>query len=156
LLLVDKLRNRNPDIALTTDIIVGFPGETEEDFAETLDVVRRVGYDSAYTFIYSRRTGTPAAAMEQNADDETIKEWFNRLLSEIHDISDKIYQKRVGQIHEALIEEVNEKDPGMVSGRLSNNVIVHLPGEASLVGSYVDVKLVSSKGFYYLGEMVRA
>ncbi len=156
LLLVDKLRNRDPDIALTTDIIVGFPGETEEDFAETLDVVRRVGYDSAYTFIYSRRTGTPAAAMEQNADDETIKERFNRLLSEIHDISDKIYQKRVGQIHEALIEEVNEKDPGMVSGRLSNNVIVHLPGDASLVGSYVDVKLVSSKGFYYLGELVRA
>ena len=85
--LVDKLRGAIPDISLTTDIIVGFPGETEEDFQETLDVVRKVGYDSAFTFLYSKRTGTPAAVMENQIPEDVAKERFSRLLAEVQEIA---------------------------------------------------------------------
>lgn len=88
--LVDKLRAAVPDISLTTDIIVGFPGETEEDFQETLDVVRRVRYDSAFTFIYSKRTGTPAAAMEDQVPEDVVKDRFDRLLKEVQDIAAQV------------------------------------------------------------------
>ena len=90
LLLVDKLRKACPDISLTTDIIVGFPGETEEDFQETLDVVEKVGYDSAYTFIYSKRTGTPAAVMEDQVPEDVVKDRFNRLLDRVQTIAAKV------------------------------------------------------------------
>jgi len=83
LILVDKIRKAVPDIALTTDIIVGFPGETEEDFLETMDVVKRVQYDSAFTFIYSKRTGTPAAAKEEQVPEDVVKDRFDRLLKEV-------------------------------------------------------------------------
>ncbi len=152
--LVDKIRARVPDIALTTDIIVGFPGETEEDFAETLDVVDRVGYDSAYTFIYSKRTGTPAARYPDEVPDDVVKDRFDRLLSLIHDKSESIFASRVGKTYEALIEEINDHDPSMVTARLSNNALVHLPGDSSLIGKYVDVVLKESRGFYYIGEKV--
>ncbi len=152
--LVDRLRERNPGIALTTDIIVGFPGETEADFEDTLEVIRKVGFDSAYTFIYSKRTGTPAARMTDVVPEDVVKDRFDRLLSEIHEISGKIYEKRVGGVYEALIEEVNEKAGKWVSGRLSNNVIVHVPGDVSMIGEYVSVRLEESKGFYYLGKIV--
>ena len=128
--LVDKLRAAVPDIALTTDIIVGFPGETEEDFEETLDVVRRVRYDSAFTFIYSKRTGTPAAAMEEQIPEEIVKERFDRLLKEVQRISAEKAGVLTGQTLPVLIEEVNEQDGTLVTGRLSNNSIVHLPGTA--------------------------
>src|SRR5699024_12021127 len=87
LTLVDKIRAAVPDISLTTDIIVGFPGETEEDFQETLDVVRKVRYDSAFTFIYSKRSGTPAAVMEDQVPEDVVKDRFNRLLAEVQKIS---------------------------------------------------------------------
>ena len=80
---VRKIREAVPDISLTTDIIVGFPGETEEDFQDTLDIVRQVRYDSAFTFIYSKRTGTPAAAMEDQVPDDVVKDRFERLLKEV-------------------------------------------------------------------------
>ena len=85
--LVDKIRDRLPDVSITTDIIVGFPGETEEDFEDTLDVVRKVKYDSAYTFIYSKRTGTPAAKMENQVPEDVVKDRFNRLLATINEVS---------------------------------------------------------------------
>ena len=151
--LVDRIREKLPDIALTTDIIVGFPGETEADFEDTLDVVRRVGFDSAYTFIYSKRTGTPAATFPDQVPDAVIKERFDRLLDEIHACSEPIFASRVGGIYEALVEEVNDHDPGMVSARLSNNAIVHIQGQSSQIGQYLPVRLLESKGFYYIGEV---
>ncbi len=151
--LVDKIRDRLPDIALTTDIIVGFPGETEEDFMETMDVVDRVGYDSAYTFIYSKRSGTPAARMEGEVPDDVIRERFDRLLDRIHRKSEALFAARVGGTFEALVEEVNDHDPSMVSARLSNNALVHLVAPGDRIGSYVNVRLVENKGFYYLGEL---
>ncbi len=150
--LVEKLRVAVPDIALTTDIIVGFPGETEEDFEETMDVVRKVRYDSAFTFIYSKRTGTPAASMDNQVPEAVVKARFERLLAEVQKISAEKTGKLTGEILPVLIEEVNEQDGGLVTGRLSNNSVVHLPGSADMIGKIVDVRLVECKGFYYLGE----
>jgi tRNA-2-methylthio-N6-dimethylallyladenosine synthase len=152
--LVQKLKNKIPDIALTTDIIVGFPGETEEDFEDTLDVVRKVRYSSAFTFIYSKRTGTPAAIMEEQVDEGAIKNRFDRLLKEVQDISAEETAKYANQIHEVLVEGRNDHDSTMVNGRLSNNVLVHFAGDEGLIGQYLKVKLVECKGFYYIGEIV--
>ena len=151
--LADKIRAAIPDISLTTDIIVGFPGETEEDFQETLDVVRKVRYDSAFTFLYSKRTGTPAAVMEDQVPEEVAKDRFNRLLQEVQSIAAQTCAVHEGTTQEVLVEAVSEHDLGMVTGRLSNNLLVHFPGGEELIGQYVDVSLDQCKGFYYLGEM---
>ena len=152
--LVDKIRAAVPDIALTTDIIVGFPGETEEDFEETMDVVRKVRYDSAFTFIYSKRTGTPAAVMEDQIPEDVIKARFDRLLKEVQTISAEKAGALTGQTLPVLIEEKNEQDASLVTGRLSNNSVVHLPGTEDMIGKIVDVKLLECKGFYYMGESI--
>ncbi len=151
--LVDKVRAAVPDIAITTDIIVGFPGETEEDFEETMDVVRRVEYDSAFTFIYSKRTGTPAASMENQIPEETVKNRFDRLLKEVQEIASKKAMQQTGSVQKVLVESVNEQDEHLVTGRLSNNSVVHLPGNADMIGKIVDVVLTECKGFYYIGEV---
>lgn len=151
--LVKKIRDRIPDIALTTDIIVGFPGETEEDFLETMDVVKQVEFDSAFTFIYSKRTGTPAAAMDNQIPEDVIKDRFDRLLEEVQSISRKKANTYTGSVQSVLVENINAQDKTLVSGRMSNNSIVHFPGEKSLIGSIVNVKLTECKGFYYIGEI---
>ena len=150
--LVRKLREAIPDISLTTDIIVGFPGETEEDFEETLDVVRKVRYDSAFTFIYSKRTGTPAAAMEDQVPQDAVKRRFDRLLTEVQTISAEVCAVHTGKVMPVLVESINDHDPSLVTGRLSNNLLVHFPGDEKLIGTIVDVKLKECKGFYYLGN----
>lgn len=152
--LVDKIKKSIPDISLTTDIMLGFPGETEEDFEETLDVVRKVRYDSAYTFIYSKRTGTPAAQMENQVPEDVVKERFNRLLKEVQTISAELTKEDEGTIQEVLVEGINEHDENLVTGRLSNNLLVHFKGEESLIGQLVMVKLTECKGFYYMGEAI--
>ncbi len=154
LALVDKIKTAMPDISLTTDIIVGFPTETEEDFMETLDVVKRVRYDSAFTFIYSKRTGTPAANMEFASTDEQIKERFDLLLNEVQNIAKETCARFEGTTQEVLVEGVNEQDASLVTGRLSNNLLVHFPGTSDMIGKFMEVKLKESKGFYYLGETV--
>ena len=150
--LVKKLKCAVPDISLTTDIIVGFPGETEEDFLETLDVVRKVRYDSAFTFIYSKRTGTPAAAMEDQVPEDVVRDRFDRLLREVQAIAGEACAACEGTVKEVLVESVSEQDPSMVTGRLSNNLLVHFPGSQEMIGSYANVFLKECKGFYYIGE----
>lgn len=152
--LAEKIRREIPDIAITTDIIVGFPGETPEDVEETLDVIRKVRYDNAFTFIYSKRTGTPAAAMENQVPEEVVKEGFNKVLSLVQDIAREQASKYEGMVMDALIEEVNENDSTMVTGRLSNNTIVHVKGDASLIGKILPVSLDKCHGFYYMGTIV--
>ncbi len=154
--LAAKLRREIPDLSLTTDIIVGFPGETEEDFEDTMDVVRKVQYDSAFTFIYSKRTGTPAAAMDDQVPENVVKDRFNRLLKLVQSIATTQCSRDTGKTLDVLVEEVNEKDSSMVSGRLSNNTMVHFKGDCSLIGTICKVKIIESKGFYYLGELVEA
>ena len=155
LTLVDKIRKAVPDIAITTDIIVGFPGETEEDFEETMDVVRRVRYDSAFTFIYSKRTGTPAADMENQVPETIVKRRFDRLLKEVQAIAAEKAEALTGQVQEVLVESINHQDSSLVTGRLSNNSVVHLPGDADLVGRIVPVRLEECRGFYYYGKEIR-
>ncbi len=152
--LVDKIKTAVPDISLTTDIIVGFPGETEEDFLETMDVVKKVRYDSAFTFIYSKRTGTPAAIMENQVPEDIVKDRFDRLLKEVQDISAEVCSVHEGSIEPVLVESMNDHDDTLVTGRMSNNLLVHFKGDESLIGKIVDVKLSECKGFYYLGEML--
>ena len=149
-----KIRREIPDIAITTDIIVGFPGETKEDIDETLDVIRKVKYDNAFTFQYSKRTGTPAAAMENQCSAEFVKEQFDRVLSEVQLNARNQVALWEGKIMDALVEEMNEHDSTLVTGRLSNNTIVHFPGDESLIGKIVPVRLNACKGFYYIGELV--
>lgn len=152
--LADKIRRAVPDISLTTDIIVGFPGETEEDFQETLDVVRKVRYDSAFTFIYSKRTGTPAAAMEDQVPEDVVKDRFSRLLKEVQQISAEMSSRDTGNVVEVLVEGINEHRDGYLDGRMSNNNLVHFKGDPSLIGSLIPVRLDESKGFYYMGTEV--
>lgn len=154
LALVDKLRTAIPDISLTTDIIVGFPGESEEDFLETLDVVRKARYDSAFTFIYSKRTGTPAAAMEEQIPKDVIQNRFDRLLKLVQDISAQEAAKNTNKILPILVEDKSEQESHLLTGRLSNNMLVHFEGDEDLIGSIVSVKLSQCKGFYYMGELV--
>ena len=154
LALTEKIRQAIPDISLTTDIIVGFPGETEEDFKETLDVVRRVRYDSAFTFIYSRRTGTPAAAMENQVDESVVKERFDRLLTLVQEISREECSRFEGRTMDVLVEGINEQDEHLVTGRLGNNLLVHFPGTPADIGKILPVHLDICKGFYYMGSRV--
>ena len=152
---VRKIREAVPDISLTTDIIVGFPGETEEDFQDTLDIVRQVRYDSAFTFIYSKRTGTPAAAMEDQVPDDVVKDRFDRLLKEVQQISAEVCSVHQGTTQDVLVESVNDHDPSLVTGRMSNNLLVHFPGDESMIGKIVTVYLKEAKGFYYMGELCK-
>ncbi len=154
LALVERIRKAMPELALTTDMIVGFPGETEEDFLETMDVVKKVGFDSAFTFIYSRRSGTPAAEMEGQVPQEVVKERFDRLLTQVQQIAAQKAQRLVGSVQEVLVESVNEQDASLVTGKTEHNFTVHLPGTAELVGQLVDVRLDECRGFYYYGSIV--
>ena len=154
LALVDKIKTAMPDIAITTDIIVGFPGETLADVEETIDVVRKVQYDNAFTFIYSKRTGTPAASMENQVPEEVVREGFDKLLKVVQDTARERAARLQGQVMEALVEEVNEQDDSLLTGRLSNNMLVHFPAGHTQIGQLVMVSLDTCHGFYYTGHVV--
>jgi len=148
-----KVRQEIPDMAITTDIIVGYPGETKEDVDETLDVIRQVQYDNAFTFQYSKRTGTPAAAREDQVPKEVVQEQFDRVLSLVQQTSRERSMLLQGKVLKALVESVDDQMEGYVTGRLENNNCVHFAGDfEELYGKIVDVKLTECKGFYYIGE----
>ncbi len=149
--LVGKIKQAVPDIAITTDIIVGFPGETEEDFNETLDLVKRVRFAGAFTFLYSKRTGTPAATMPEQVPEDEAKKRFSELLAVLNPIVHDENEKQVGLTLSVLAEDLS--DNGMLSGRADNNTIVHFHGESSLIGTIVNVKIKSCKTFYCIGEL---
>ena len=150
---IKQWREICPELTLRSTFIVGFPGETEEDFQETLEVVKQVEYDSAFTFIYSKRTGTPAAAMEDQCDPAEVKRHFDLLLKEVQQISAKKAMALEGKVMEVLAEEQNTQDASLITGRLSNNSVVHFPGTPDMIGKLFMVKLTECKGFYYLGEI---
>ena len=118
-----------------------------------MDVVRRVRYDSAFTFIYSPRTGTPAAVMENPVSDEIVKNRFDRLLKEVQKISAEECGKYEGTVQQVLVESVDDHEKGFVTGRMGNNLLVHFPGDASLIGKLIRVHLSECRGFYYIGEI---
>ena len=151
--LVRKIRTAIPDISLTTDIIVGFPGETEEDFRDTLDVVDKCDFDTAFTFIYSKRSGTPAAKMENQIPEDVVKDRFDRLLSLVQEKGRQASSRFQGTVQEILVEE-ESKEKGIYTGRTEYNLLVHFPGCRDLLGKYVKVRLDTCKGFYYFGTLV--
>ncbi len=146
-----KIRKAIPDVSITTDIIVGFPGETKEDVLETVDVIRRVQFDNAFTFIYSKRTGTPAAAMENQVSEAEVKENFDLVLKTVQNTARERLGRFLGQTVEVLCENVNEQDPSLMDGRMSENIIVHFPGDETMTGKYLNVRLTGFHGFYYDG-----
>jgi tRNA-2-methylthio-N6-dimethylallyladenosine synthase len=141
--LVDDLRGAIPDLALTTDIIVGFPGETEDDFRETIEVVEEVGYDGAFTFVYSPRAGTEAAAMAEQVPDDVKHERIERLVEVVQRVAHDRNQQRVGRTEEVLVEGSSRTDSSLLRGRTRRNTTVNFVGEAS-PGDVVDVRIESA------------
>lgn len=152
--LVQKIRNKIPDISITTDIIVGFPGETYEDVLETVDVIKKAAFDNAFTFIYSKRTGTPAASMPNQVDEETVKKHFDLVLSTVQETAKERTSRFENTVQEVLCEEINESDPEFIDARMTTNTVVHFKGNKDLIGKIVKVKLTQFHGFYYTGELI--
>ncbi len=153
--LAQKIKSTIPNAVLTTDIIVGFPGETEEDFNDTIDVVEKVHYANAFTFIYSKRTGTPAATMDEQVDEDVIKARFNRLLKVVKDQAAATLHSYVGQTVEVLLEEVSKHEDSVLSGRTDTGLLVNTPAPKELIGEFVKVKIVGNKTHYLIGELVK-
>mgnify|MGYP004532399825 FL=1 len=141
---IRKVKGRIPDIALTTDVIVGFPTETNEDFEDTLDVLRQVEFDQIFSFIYSRREGTPAAKLDFVLSEDEIHKNFNKLLEVQNEISRRKNEAYVGRIERVLVDGASKNDPEMLSGRTESSKIVNFKGDPSLTGKYVDVKITEA------------
>lgn len=157
--LAGRIKAAMPDIALSTDIIVGFPGETEEDFEQTLSLVREVGFASAFTFIYSKRPGTPAAKIDDPTPREVIQERFDRLADLVADLAHDANQVELGKEVEALVEGVSKRDSNVLVGHSPKNKTVHFECPAgtepeSLIGKLVTVKVDEAKTWYLRGPMV--
>lgn len=149
---VKKIRDNIEDVGITTDIIVGFPGETEEDFANTLNLIEKVGYDAVFTFEYSKRTGTKAAEMSNQIPENVVKERFKRLLKVVENSSHKNTSRYEGRVVEVLVEG-EDRVSGKLTGRMSNNYLVHFNGDISFIGKLINVTLTKSCGFYFEGEL---
>ena len=151
--IVDYIKEKMPDVGITSDIMVGFPGETEEDFLETCDLVRKVRFSNAFTFVYSPRKGTPAANMEQIPSD-VKKSRITRLVKLQNDITKELSDEYLGNTYEILVEDVNPKYPSTVCGRTDSGRLVTIKGEPSLIGSFLNVKITKSRSASLFGEIV--
>lgn len=152
--LVNKIRKEIPDIAITTDIIVGFPGETEADADDTIDVIKKARFNGAFTFIYSKRTGTPAAIMENQVPEDEAKKNFNRVLDALNPIIYELNCEKVGKVYKVMADDVSANDESYITGRLEDNSLVHFKGDRSMIGDIFDVKITDCKTFYMIGEKV--
>ncbi len=152
--LVSKIKAKIPNIAITTDIIVGFPGETKEDVDETIDVIEKVRFNGAFTFIYSKRTGTPAASMENQVPENEVKIQFNRVLDALNPIVYEKNKEHVGNVYKVLAEDVSNSDENFITGRLEDNSIVHFKADKNVIGEIVYVKVTDCKTFYLTGELM--
>ena len=146
-----KIREQIPDVSITTDIITGFPTEEESDVSDTLEVIDRVRFDGAFTFEYSKRTGTAAASMEGQLPPEKVRVYFDRVLAKVQEISKEQAKRFEGRTMEVLIEGENEKDSSMFTGRISQNNVVHFKKNGQSTGEFAQVLLAECKGFYYNG-----
>ncbi|SCW42058.1 tRNA-2-methylthio-N6-dimethylallyladenosine synthase [Paenibacillus tianmuensis] len=152
--LVAKIKKAIPDVVLTTDIIVGFPGETDEQFEETVSLMQEVGYDSAFTFIYSPREGTPAAGMEDNVPYEVKRDRLIRLNDVLNVYAKRSNERLKGQTLEVLVEGESKNNAAVLAGRTRTNKLVHFEGPKELVGRFVQVKITETPTFYIKGELV--
>ena len=152
--LIEKLRKTVPDITLSTDIIVGFPGETNEDFEETLSIVKEVEYDSAFTFIYSIRKGTPAEKFEDQIEESEKHRRFDLLVNAVNEISEKKNKAYQDRVEKVLVDGVSKNDKSTLTGRTDGFKLVHFAGKKELIGSLVDVKITDAKTFSLFGEVI--
>lgn len=152
--IIKKVKNKVNDIGITTDIMVGFPGETEEDFVHTMDVVEKVQYDLAFTYLYSVRKGTVAENMENHVDAQTKKDRFDRLLSVVNEAAIQTAHKYQDKVVEVLVEGVSKKNPEYMMGRNRQNKLVNFKGTEDLVGKLVNVKVTEPRSFSLIGEMI--
>lgn len=151
--IVEYIKEKMPDVGITSDIMIGFPGETEEDFLATCDLVRKVRFSNAFTFVYSPRKGTPAAAMEQIPAD-IKKSRITRLVKLQNEITKELSDEYLGKVYEILVEDVNPKYPGTVCGRTDSGRLVTMKGDPSLIGSFLDVKITKSRSASLFGEIL--
>lgn len=151
---IKKLREAAPDITISTDIIVGFPGETEEDFRETLDLVREVRYDSAFTFLYSKRHGTPAESYEEQVPDDVMHERFDRLVDAIDTISAEKNAAYEGRVEEVLVEGPSKRNSLTMAGRTDGFKLVNFAADRDLTGKFVKVRITKGKTFSLEGELI--
>ncbi|MBF1146985.1 MAG: tRNA (N6-isopentenyl adenosine(37)-C2)-methylthiotransferase MiaB [[Eubacterium] sulci] len=152
--LIEKLRKTVPNITLSTDIIVGFPGETNEDFEETLSIVKEVEYDSAFTFIYSIRKGTPAEKFEDQIEESEKHRRFDLLVSAVNEISEKKNKAYQDRVEKVLVDGVSKNDKSTLTGRTDGFKLVNFAGKKELIGSIVDVKITDAKTFSLFGEVI--
>ncbi|WP_373898427.1 tRNA (N6-isopentenyl adenosine(37)-C2)-methylthiotransferase MiaB [Haloimpatiens sp. FM7315] len=152
--LIKKIKEKIPNASISTDIIVGFPGETEEDFMETLELVKTVEYDSAFTFLYSKRKGTPAFEYENQVDEKTKHDRFNRLVETINSIVIKKNQTFEGRNVEVLVEGISKNDENKLTGRTRDGRLVNFEGNINSIGKLVNVRIIRSQGFSLLGEAI--
>ena len=152
---IEKVKREIPEISLSTDVIVGFPTETAEDFKETLDVIKKVEFDNIFSFIYSRREGTPAAKLDFVLSDEEIHKNFDELLRVQNEISKRKNDAYVGRIEEVLVDGVSKTDKNMLSGRCASSKIVNFAGDESLVGKYIKVRITESRTWSLNGEIAQ-
>lgn len=150
---VKRIKNTIPGISLSSDIIVGFPGETDEDFEETLDVVREVEFDQIYMFLYSKRKGTPAHEMEDSMDIKDKKKNFNKLVEVQNKISKKINNSYIGRIEKVLVEGVSKNSDEMLAGRTESNKIVNFKGDKSLIDTIIEVRITEAHSWFLMGEI---
>ena len=152
--IIEKAKKEVPDIAFSTDLMIGFPGETEEDFLDTIDVVEKVRYDSAFTFIYSKRKGTPAAEMENQIPEDVKHERFNRVLDRVNAIVKEINKSYIGKTVEVLVEGKSKTDENKFMGRTRQNKLVNFTSEdTDLVGKLVYIDIVDATGFSLIGTV---
>ncbi|MBO8427368.1 MAG: tRNA (N6-isopentenyl adenosine(37)-C2)-methylthiotransferase MiaB [Firmicutes bacterium] len=152
--LVNKIKNKIPSMEFSTDIIVGFPNESYEEFLDTVSLAREVHYTSAFTFIYSPRVGTPAAKMKDNVTYEEKVKRFKELVKELEIDFNFYAQRMVGNTYEVLVEEVSKKNKNLLSGYTENNKVVHFKGDKSLIGNIVKVKILENHLYSLIGEIV--
>ena len=157
--LVDRARAAIPNLALSTDIIVGFPGETESDFEDTLDVVRRVGFDQAFTFIYSPREGTPAASLGGRVPREVSQPRFDSLVELVHLSAFTNNQRFIGEVEPVLFEGVSKRDDRTLAGRTPTNKVVHVPvpdgrSGSDFSGRILDVRVTEAQTWFLGGTLV--
>ena len=151
--LAKKIKERIPDIGLSTDIIVGFPGETDEDFQDTLDVVNEVGFENAYMFSYSKRTGTPAATMEDQVDEDVKTERLQQLIRLQNSRTKKESTRYLNETVKVLVDGPSRKNKEMLSGRTSTHKIVLFKGDKELIGKFVNIKINETKTWTLYGEI---
>lgn len=152
--LVEKMKEMIPDVKFSTDIIVGFPGETEKDFEDTLDVVRKVKYEQIFMFIYSRRVGTPADKMENQIPEKIKHERFDRLKELYEELVEENNKKYIGNIYEMLVEGYSKTNNKFLTGRTDTNKVVVFEGKEDIIGKIVNVKIVSEHKWYLKGEII--